>query len=149
MQAGAGYMTRLLALLGLLFAAAWSLIPPVHAQQRSGYIKHDPSRKEVIVFVHGVIGDAKDTWTNAQTRSYWPALVRDDSTFSDANVWIFSYSSPRVDNAQNIEELARKLGDELRAQDVFQSHQRLYFLVHSMGGLGACPTLPKMTDLGG
>lgn len=105
------------------------------AQSASGYIKHDPSRKEVIVFVHGVTGGAKDTWTNEQTKAYWPSLVREDKTFSAVNVWVFSYFSPKLQNAQNVEELARKLGDEMRAQDVLQSHDRIYFLVHSMGGL--------------
>lgn len=128
-------MTKAHASRSLLLAATWSLMSYAHAQPSSGYIRYDPSKKEVIVFVHGVVGDSRDTWTNAQTGSYWPALVRDDSTFSDANVWVFGYSSPKVEKAQNIEELARKLGDELRAQDVFESHQRVYFLVHSMGGL--------------
>jgi len=104
-------------------------------QQTSGYINQDRSRKEVIVFVHGVTGDAKETWTNEQTKAYWPALIRSDETFSAANVWVFNFVSPRLQNAQNVEELARKLGDELRAQDVFRLHDRVFFLVHSMGGL--------------
>lgn len=104
-------------------------------QSASGYIKRDLSREDVIVFVHGVTGDARETWTNEKTKAYWPSLVREDEIFSAANVWVFSYFSPKLHNAQNVEELARKLGDEMRAQDVLQSHNRIYFLVHSMGGL--------------
>ena len=100
-----------------------------------GYIDRDTSRKEVIVFVHGLTGDAKDTWTNEKTGAYWPSLLRTDPTFGSANVWVFSYYSPNWNEAQNVEELAIKLGDELRAQDVLKSHERAYFVAHSMGGL--------------
>src|ERR1041384_7667098 len=79
----------------------------------SEYIKRDSNRKDVIVFVHGVLGDAKATWNNDDSHAYWPSLVRDDPAFSSANVWVFGYSSPKIKNAQSIEELAQKLGDEL------------------------------------
>lgn len=101
----------------------------------SGYLSRDTVRKEVIVFVHGVVGDAKDTWTNQDTNTYWPLLIRQDPAFAVANVWVFSYSSPKLSNAQNVAELSMKLGDEMRAQDVFTAHDRVYFIVHSMGGL--------------
>jgi pimeloyl-ACP methyl ester carboxylesterase len=116
----------------LLAACSWV---KAQAPSVSGYIDRDTKRSEVVVFVHGVTGDARGTWTNENTRAYWPALVRDDPTFSNANVWVFSYHSPALNNAQNVEELATKLADELRAQDVLTSHERAYFIVHSMGGL--------------
>ena len=100
-----------------------------------GYIDRDFHRKEVIVFVHGVTGDAKDTWTNDTTKTYWPSLLRTDPTFAEANVWVFSYFSPKLKDAQNVEELATKLGDEIRSQDVLMSHEKVYFIAHSMGGL--------------
>ena len=34
-----------------------------------------------------------------------------------------------------MEEVARKLADELNAQGVIQEHEKIYFLTHSMGGL--------------
>lgn len=126
-------MLKLATLLLLMLVSFIDAFAQPH--QISGYLNRDPSRKEVIVFVHGVIGDAKDTWTNEQTKAYWPSLIRSDETFSAANVWVFSFFSPKLQNAQNVEELARKLGDELRAQDVMKSHDQVFFLAHSMGGL--------------
>jgi len=100
----------------------------------SWYIEKDSSRREVIVFVHGVTGDSRDTWTNGTTKAYWPSLIRGDGQrFSAANVWIFSYSSPKVHNAQTVSELAIKLSDALA--EVLRDHDRLYFIAHSMGGL--------------
>jgi pimeloyl-ACP methyl ester carboxylesterase len=100
----------------------------------SGYIDFDPARKDVIVFIHGVTGDARETWTSKETAAYWPQLIREDPRFAAANVWVFSYVSPSIENAQNIEELAIKLADELRP-DVFAKHERVYVIAHSMGGL--------------
>jgi pimeloyl-ACP methyl ester carboxylesterase len=99
----------------------------------SAYIQRDPARKDVIVFVHGVTGDAKETWTNTDNKAYWPELIRSDERFASANVWVFSYVSPKISNAQDVEELALKLGDAL--SEVLRTHERLYFLAHSMGGL--------------
>jgi hypothetical protein len=87
----------------------------------------------VIVFVHGVTGNAKETWTNRESKAYWPELIRSDERFSSANVWVFSYSSPKIRNAQNVEELALKLGDAL--SEVLRTHNKVYFLAHSLGGL--------------
>ena len=50
-------------------------------------------------------------------------------------MWVFSYFSPKLKDAQNVEELATKLGDEIRSQDVLMSHEKVYFIAHSMGGL--------------
>jgi hypothetical protein len=99
----------------------------------SGYVQRDFARKDVVVFVHGVTGDAKETWTNPVTGAYWPQIVRSDSRFSDTNVWVFSFASPKLQIAQNVEELALKLGDAL--SEVIQTHDRLFFVAHSMGGL--------------
>jgi hypothetical protein len=121
-------LVGLLVLVSRSFACAQEAAP-------SGYVNYESQRTEVIVFVHGVTGDARGTWTNGSTNAYWPQLVRTDVRFKEANVWTFSYASPRIDNAQNVEELARKLGDEMRAQKVFESHAKVYFVSHSMGGL--------------
>ena len=121
-------------LLMLVLVTACSSVT-AQVRSASGYMDRDSSRTEVIVFVHGLTGDAKDTWTNDNTKAYWPSLLRGDPTFAEANVWVFSYFSPKLNDAQNVEELATKLGDEIRAQDVLESHQRAYFIVHSMGGL--------------
>lgn len=120
-----------------LTLAMLCVIQKVHAQSlmASSYLRFDGARQNVIIFVHGVTGDARDTWTNATTGTYWPDLIRSDPQFSSANVWVFSFYSPKTGIAQNVEEIARKLGNELNAQGVIQGHEKIYFLTHSMGGL--------------
>jgi hypothetical protein len=100
-----------------------------------GYLgAKDNKRKVAVVFVHGVLGSYRDSWTN-KNGTYWPQLLTEDSAFADANVYVHSYQSPRLENAQNIEELATRLGDFLNRDRVIQDHDRLVFVTHSMGGL--------------
>lgn len=94
---------------------------------------YDAKRKSVIVFVHGVLGDDRDTLTN-ENGTYWPALVRQDPTFADANIYVHRYKTPKLDTAHDIEELAIRFGDFLDADGVLK-HEKLYFISHSMGGL--------------
>ena len=124
---------RLLYRLALAIALSIHLSAIAQEPMASAYIQRDPARKDVVVFVHGVTGDARETWTNPVTNAYWPELIRSDERFASANVWVFSYTSPKLSNAQDVEELALKLGDAL--SEVMRTHDKLYFLVHSMGGL--------------
>jgi pimeloyl-ACP methyl ester carboxylesterase len=117
---------------GLLCIPGVAFLQPV---MPSVYEQFDQARREVVVFVHGVTGNSRDTWTNDQTKAYWPALIRTDPNFSSANVWVFSFDSPRTGAAQRVDEIATKLADELISQDVLKNHDRIYFLTHSMGGL--------------
>lgn len=45
-----------------------------------GYIK-GPHNEKVLVFIHGVFGGAEKTWTNSQTKAYWPNLIGKDKDF--------------------------------------------------------------------
>ena len=44
----------------------------------SDYVRRDAKNAGVIVFVHGLTGDASSTWTNATTKAFWPALIAAD-----------------------------------------------------------------------
>jgi hypothetical protein len=45
------------------------------ARADSKYIRHDAKNRQVIVFVHGVMGNSVDTWTNGETKVFWPNLI--------------------------------------------------------------------------
>lgn len=122
---------------------------PVHAREigeptsstasqpwAGGYLgARDPKRKNVIVFVHGVVGDYQSTWTNEKNGAYWPQLVAKDPNFRDANVYVHRFESPKLETAQDIEELATRLGDFLSRDGVIRDHDQIVFVCHSMGGL--------------
>ncbi len=100
-----------------------------------GYLgAKDTKRKTVIVFVHGVLGDYQSTWTN-KNGVYWPQLVAKDPGFQDANVYVHRFDSPKLETAQDVEELATRLGDFLDKDGVIRDHNRIVFVCHSMGGL--------------
>ena len=58
---------------------------PTHSAER-GYIKKQSGSKIVIVFVHGLVGDAKWSWT--KNGAYWPLLIADDPVFQNADIYV-------------------------------------------------------------
>ncbi|UCU95024.1 esterase/lipase family protein [Hydrogenophaga taeniospiralis] len=93
-----------------------------------------------VVFVHGLEGDSKKTWT-ADTGDYWPQWVADD--FSYAKVWALSYpaelgsvvegASPQPNTQVLSEQVGSMLWNKLQAEE--GTHQPIIFVCHSLGGL--------------
>jgi len=101
----------------------------------SGYIRpHDKSKRKALIFVHGVLGDYKSSWTSSNG-VYWPLLVGRDNNFKDANIYVHQYESRLLESVQDIEELAIRLGDYLKSDGVISDHDQIGFVAHSMGGL--------------
>ena len=61
------------------------------AQDDTSYWERKTPHHRVIVFVHGVMGNPKDTWTNDGTKASFPTLVAKDKTFDDADIYVFGY----------------------------------------------------------
>src|SRR4051794_10818567 len=88
-----------------------------------------------IVFIHGLDGDARTTWTNSSHQGgFWPEWLGKD--YPDVGVWSVAYdvkssswvgySMALVDRARNILDLL--VGHNLGGRPVI-------FVVHSFGGL--------------
>jgi pimeloyl-ACP methyl ester carboxylesterase len=103
----------------------------------AGYLQRLPTNDTVIVFVHGIFGDAKDTWRNAQTGAYWPRLLLEDNEhiFRATNIYVYQYPSPIFGKTYSIDELAENMRLVLTNDGVFTAHKEVVFLAHSMGGL--------------
>ncbi|MEO8431226.1 MAG: hypothetical protein ABI592_06915 [Acidobacteriota bacterium] len=101
----------------------------------TGSYVRPPAHSRVIVFVNGIFGDGTGTWTNGTTGKYWPSLLAADPDFADVDVYVHSFVSPHLSNAQQILELAGRMKDLLETDGVIRSHTELVFLCHSMGGL--------------
>ena len=111
--------------------------PPATQEQEFGpshYIRRT-NADTVIVFVHGIFGGSIGTWTNSETHAYWPNLLLDDPAFKGADVYVYSYSTPYFGPSYTIDELIENVRLVLENDEVFQSHKRVVFLCHSMGGL--------------
>lgn len=101
----------------------------------SRYVRGDTKSENVVVFVHGVFGDAVSTWTNPMTKAYWPELLTKDAAFDGVDVFVHSFPSPVLQRSYTVDELADQLRLRLNANNVFEHHKHVIFLCHSMGGL--------------
>jgi len=101
---------------------------------RSQYIRL-ANKESVIVFVHGVLGDAQATWTNDKTKAFWPNLIKEDPFFKGFDIYIYSYSSPFRGAAYTVDELVEDMRRDLDNSDIFRKHKEVVFLCHSLGGI--------------
>jgi hypothetical protein len=99
----------------------------------SHYERKD-NKPRVVVFIHGIFGDATDTWTCGSTGAYWPKLLLKDSAFDDSDVYVVDYDSPYLGNTMTIDEVVSSLSTRLEADRVFD-HREVVFVAHSLGGL--------------
>ena len=124
---------------GLLISCLWCWTgPEAFAQkaqqlQPSRFVRHSEDADTVIVFIHGISGDSKSTWT-AQNGAYWPDLLTKDKTFDGVDIYVYQYQTNIFGRALSIDELAENLRLYLDTSGV-ASHKRIIFLTHSMGGL--------------
>jgi Putative serine esterase (DUF676) len=91
-----------------------------------------PPKNKAIVFIHGIYGDGKNTWTS-ENGTYWPDLLAGDPQFADADVVVRTYKTSILGNAGSVQSISASLKSELT--DVFSSHAEIIFICHSLGGL--------------
>jgi pimeloyl-ACP methyl ester carboxylesterase len=96
------------------------------------WVRNDPANKSVIVFVHGVLGNALTTWSDGT--HYWPTMLKTDSTFDGQNIYVYDYPSPALGGSLSVDQLADNMRLALSTDGVFK-HSSIIFVSHSMGGL--------------
>jgi hypothetical protein len=113
--------------------------------------------KNLILFVHGFMGDAADTWENKNGNSFPSLLLQDDYVNEHFDLASYSYFSTLLDlfadakekarwlknlirrkthkKERNLEisELANNLSSHLRF--TLRQYDNIYVIAHSMGGL--------------
>lgn len=116
---------------------------------KSAYITAGPhNRFAVVVFVHGVFGTKDDTWLSNGRSANFPQLLATDPELRDkVDVFAFEYFTPKFGEAPSIVDLADQLRGELDDHRVFESHQKVVFLAHSMGGIVVRQFLLNHQDL--
>jgi hypothetical protein len=104
--------------------------------QTSDFIKGPTAgHKKIVIFLHGVLGGSVSTWTNPRTGAFWPKLLADDPDFSKYDVYVYGYLSPPFSKASNIQEVALRMQQQLKDQDIFTRYDQIFFITHSAGGL--------------
>lgn len=99
-----------------------------------GFVKQSDESDRIIVFVHGIFGDQKNTWINSATGANWPEMITKDPAFRGFDVYTVDFESPIFGRASNIPEIASRVRDQLARRGVFD-YREVYFITHSMGGL--------------
>ncbi|KAM0798684.1 hypothetical protein BDR22DRAFT_823158 [Usnea florida] len=102
-------------------------------------ILHTPDSIDIdVCAVHGLGGNALDTWT-ASTKNWLTDFLPKSSGFERARIMTFGYNSTLIDRRSNdrlqdwADDLLRQIG---HARHYQQSHQRpVVFICHSLGGL--------------
>lgn len=116
----------------------YAVVLPTASQAQSHYERPNtrggPFKKRVVVFVHGIFGDADGSWRYSPN-VYWPKLLLTDDAFRDSDIYVASYSSPYRGNTMNLNEVVATLNNRLVSDEVFSKHQEVVFLCHSLGGL--------------
>jgi len=106
--------------------------PQSHYERPS--TRKGPYKDRVVVFVHGIFGDADSTWRYSPT-VYWPRLLLADETFEGSDVYVANYSSPYFGNTMNLDEVVTNLNNRFVSDQVFSKHREVVFVCHSLGGL--------------
>ena len=92
-------------------------------------------KDSVVVFVNGVLGDSKSTWTNTSTGAYWPDLMKVDPHFADFDIFVIGYASSFFHSSYALDELVEVMRRDIDDVELFSKYKHVYFLCHSMGGL--------------
>jgi triacylglycerol esterase/lipase EstA (alpha/beta hydrolase family) len=110
-------------------------IDPLPFDIESEYVGQPPHNKPVaVVFVHGIFGTKNDSWVN-KGKSFPTLLATDPRLEKNVDVFLFEYFTPKFSTAASIVGLADQLRGSLEDNRVFEDHQQVVFLSHSMGGI--------------
>jgi hypothetical protein len=73
------------------------------------WIRHNGAShsRGVIVFVHGVLGNSKSSWSSS--KSFWPELITRDRVFDGQDVYVYRYPSPLVGRTFSTDNVAENL----------------------------------------
>jgi predicted alpha/beta hydrolase family esterase len=118
---------------------------PNEESNMTGLIKilgcDNPSRRGDVVFVHGLAGDAWNTWhwqnpgdRDYQKDNFWLTWLGNDLV--DIGIWTFGYSAARLrahGSAMPLFDQASNFLDDLENYDI--GERPIVFVTHSMGGL--------------
>jgi hypothetical protein len=99
----------------------------------SHYVRHDSRNKTVIVFVAGPVSNARLAWSAPDSKTSWPQLLTEDSTFASSDIFEY-YSAPATMTRFDFDEFIDQFRITLDANDVFKTHKTVIFISHSLGG---------------
>ena len=109
---------------------------------------NEDSRGVDIVFLHGLMGDAKDTWQHDGDATFWPKWLGDES--QSFGVWTVGYDASASDWAGStmpLHDRAENIRTILKNKRIGSS-RKVIFVTHSLGGLVVKQLLRNASELG-
>ena len=101
----------------------------------SHFVGEHGKKKNLLIFVHGVIGDMDNTWVNLGTHASWPQMIEEDRELPNFDVFVYGYASPAMGDASSIERISVRFLQQLRDYGFFDNYDEVSFVTHSMGGI--------------
>jgi len=99
-----------------------------------------------IIFIHGIMGNAAQTFRNSHAQQGWPEMLAADKTLGQpVQVTSLAYESQPLSLSGNIHEIATRLQTRLQDKGVFENNDKVIFVAHSMGGLVAKQMLLQLS----
>lgn len=120
---------------GLVLLVACHKPAPVNSEDPGWVERADPQHKIAVVFVHGIFGSTRGTWTGAHGESFFRLLKNDARLGPQVDSYAFGFSSNIMTGGSlDIREAANKLQSYLLPSGVLE-YPVIVFVGHSMGGL--------------
>src|SRR5690606_3599249 len=88
-----------------------------------------------VIFIHGLTGDAQNTWISEKDGVFWPTWLGSDLKY--LNIYTLGYPSSLFEKwakkEMDIFERAGNVLEYLAALDI--GHKPIVFITHSLGGI--------------
>lgn len=117
--------------MGFLSMGALAQEPPL---SMGHYVGENYHKSKVVIFVHGLFGNASASWACKDTAS-WPEMLLSDEAFADSDIYAAGYETPLHGGKMTLDEVVSALKNRLDADSVLSGHQQIIFVAHSLGGL--------------
>lgn len=132
-------------------------LPPISSQSSPYWYKINDTSDTVIVFIHGIFGNSRDTWLYTDQSSidksdYWPAIVFDDQQgFAKPSIFLAGYYTDPGSGEFGLTDISKELFNALNSRDSANRRvldkRNILFVAHSTGGLVVRHTLLHHKDV--
>ncbi|HBB67963.1 MAG: hypothetical protein A2X28_07130 [Elusimicrobia bacterium GWA2_56_46] len=103
-----------------------------------------PKKENLIVFIHGFMGNNQATWTNHDSKAFWPDLIKSDDKFLSFDTDTYSYTAALTQQSLTTNELSTRFLEYLMQKT--QEYNNVFIIAHSFGGIITMDTLSKLAD---
>lgn len=111
---------------------------PVTKYENNTWFHYEEKSTTAIVFVHGLLSSADSCW-RAKAGTFWPQIVKEDSNFNGASIYLAGYHTTPTSGKYDIAQCALELSGALFTEGVNRrapiAFPRILFITHSLGGI--------------